>query len=77
MSAPPTRAPVPLDGAEHTNVPRLALSVSEACEALGVSWDFWREHVASEVRVVRRGRRRLIAVDELRRWLDANAERAL
>src|SRR4029079_5018353 len=31
---------------------RLALSISEACEALGVSWDFWSEHIAPEVRVV-------------------------
>ncbi len=60
-----------------SNVPRLALSVEEACEALGVSWDFWKEHVAPEVRVVRRGRRKLIAVEELRRWLDESAERVL
>ena len=53
---------------------RLALSISEACEALGVSWDFWSEHIAPEVRVVRRGRRKLIAVTELERWLERNGE---
>ncbi len=53
---------------------RLALSVEEACAALGVSWDFWREHIEPDVRVVRRGRRKLIAVAELERWLDRNAE---
>ena len=53
---------------------RLALSVSEACEALGVSWDFWSEYIAPEVRVVRRGRRKLIAVTELERWLERNGE---
>lgn len=53
---------------------RLALSVSEACEALGVSWDFWSEHIAPEVRVVRRGRRKLIAVTELEHWLERNGE---
>ncbi len=57
--------------------PRLALSVAEACAALGVSWDFWQEHIAPEVRVVRRGRRKLVSVAELERWLDRNAERLL
>jgi hypothetical protein len=52
----------------------LALNVEEACAALGVSWDFWAEHIAPEVRVVRRGRRKLVAVSELERWLDRNAE---
>ena len=58
-------------------IPRLALSVEEACAALGVSWDFWREHVADEVRLVRRGRRKLVPVRELERWLADNAERVL
>jgi hypothetical protein len=57
--------------------PRLSLSVAEACDALGVSWDFWRDHVAPEVRVVRRGRRKLVPVRELERWLEANADRTL
>lgn len=58
-------------------VPRLALSVEEACEALGCSWDFWREHVEPEVRVVRRGRKKLVPVRELERWLEAQAEAVL
>ena len=56
---------------------RLALSVAEACEALGVSWDFWSEYIAPEVRIVRRGRRKLVAVRELERWLERNGETAL
>jgi hypothetical protein len=60
-----------------STVPRLALSVQEACDALGCGWDFFAEHVAPDLRVVRRGRRKLIAVAELERWLDANSERAL
>jgi Helix-turn-helix domain len=57
--------------------PRLALSVTEAAEALGVSVDFFHEHIAPELRVVRRGRRKLYAVREIDRWLDASAARTL
>lgn len=56
-------------------VPRLALSVEVSCAAVGVSCDFSQEHVAPEVRVIRRGHRKLIAVAELQRWLDKHAER--
>lgn len=58
-------------------VPRLALSVEEACAALGVSWDFWAEHIADDVRIVRRGRRKLIAVAALQQWLAENSEKVL
>jgi hypothetical protein len=58
-------------------LPRLALSIEEACGALGISWDLWREHVAADVRVVRIGRRRLVPVAELQKWLAEHAERAL
>lgn len=63
--------------ATKATVPRLALSVGEACEVLGVGHDFWKEHVAAEVRIVRRGRRKLVPVRELERWLEANAETTL
>lgn len=53
------------------------LSKIEAAEALGVSVDYLEGHVMHELRVVRRGRRRLIPVCELERWLDENATRAL
>ena len=56
---------------------RLALSKREAADALGVRVDFFEEHVMHELRVVRRGRRRLIPVCELEPWLDANASLAL
>jgi len=55
----------------------LALSIEEACASLGCSWDFWREHVAPEVQVVRRGRRKLVAVAVLQKWLDENGEGVL
>lgn len=56
---------------------RLALSKVDAANALGVSVDFFEDHIMSEVRIVRRGRRRLIALTELQRWLEANAHRTL
>ena len=54
---------------DRSPVPRLALSPDEAAHALGVSRDFFDEHIKCELRIVRRGRRRLIPVEELRRWL--------
>jgi len=56
---------------------RLALSKSEAADALGVSVDFLEQHVMPELRVVRRGRRRLIPVRALEAWLEENAARAV
>ena len=50
-------------------VSRLALSPNEAAEALGVSRDFFDEHISPELRVVRRGRKKLIDIRELQRWL--------
>jgi excisionase family DNA binding protein len=61
----------------HRNTlrPRLALSPDEAAGLLGVSRDYFDEHVIGELRVVRRGRRILIALAELERWLDRAAAR--
>lgn len=58
-------------------LPRLALSPDEAAAALGVSRDYFDEHVAHELRIVRRGRRKLIPVRELERWLEAAAAMTL
>jgi excisionase family DNA binding protein len=59
------------------SVPRLALTQTEAARALGVSVDFLQEHVWTELRIVRRGRKGLVAVAELERWLERNAARTL
>lgn len=56
-------------------VPRLALSVNEAAQSLGVSVDFLAEHIAPELRWCRRGRKKLVAVSELERWLVENSAR--
>ena len=58
-------------------VPRLALTPVEAAACLGVSRDFFDQHVQPELRIVRRGRRRLIPTCELNRWLDTSASLAL
>ena len=60
-----------------TTVPRLALSKTEAADALGVSIDFLEQHVLHELRIVRRGSRRLIPLTELQRWIENNAHRTL
>ena len=62
---------------EPPKAPRLALSKAEAAQALGVSIDFLERHVLPELRVVRVGRRRLIPVKELERWLEESASLAL
>jgi hypothetical protein len=58
-------------------VQRLALRLEEAAESLGMSVEFFNEHVRPEVRLVRRGRVIAVPVTELSRWLDENAAYAL
>jgi hypothetical protein len=62
---------------QRRHVPRLALSRSEAAEALGVGITTFKTRIAPELRVVRQGKVRLYPVADLERWLDANAERVL
>ena len=71
----PISSPAPATlAARKRSAPALALSVEQACEALGVSWDIWRAHIEPDVRLVRVGRRKLIPVSELQAWLDRHAE---
>ena len=51
-------------------VPRLALSREEAAQALGISVDFFDQHVRPDVRTVQRGGRVLVPLKELERFLD-------
>ena len=57
--------------------PRLALTRQEAAAALSVSVDFLDLHVLPDIKIVRCGRRKLVPVSELERWLAANAALAL
>jgi excisionase family DNA binding protein len=59
------------------SVPRLALTKGEAAVCLGVSVDFFEQHVMPAIRIVRCGRRRLIPLRELEQWLDDEARRAI
>ena len=61
----------------RATVPRKALRPEEAAKSLGVSLDFFQEHIQPELKVIRRGRVRMIPVSELDRWLAENATAAL
>lgn len=54
-------------------IPSLALEMARAAAALDMSPDYFRKHVAGEVRWVRRGRKKVVPVEELERWLAENA----
>ena len=60
-----------------TEIRRLALRPEEAADALGVSADYFREHIAHELRAVRRGRIKLFPVTEIQRWLEHESALAL
>ena len=51
--------------------------VVRAVESIGVSRAFFFESVLPELRVVRRGRLRLVPVVALEEWLDRNASRVV
>jgi excisionase family DNA binding protein len=58
-------------------IPRVALTIAEAAASLGVGVDFFNENIRHELRLVRRGSKRLVAVSELHRWCEENSERVL
>jgi hypothetical protein len=53
---------------------RLAMTRAEAARSLGVSINSFERHVQPELKIVRRGKLRLIPVREIERWLEENAE---
>jgi hypothetical protein len=57
-----------------TPLPRVALSPPEAAAALGIGPDLFAERVQPHVRLVRVGRRKLVPLAELHRWLDEAAD---
>jgi len=66
------------DGRERrVQTNRLAMTRGEAAGALGMSINSFERHVQPELRIVRRGKLRLIPVREIERWLEENAELVL
>lgn len=55
----------------------IAVSRADAAKALGMSLDSFERNVQADVRMIRRGRLRLVPVSELQAWADANAEKLL
>src|SRR5947209_20536396 len=60
--------------ATSSHVPRVALSRQEAAMSLGMSIDSFERHVQPELRLIRRGKLRLVPVDELQRWAIERSE---
>jgi hypothetical protein len=56
--------------------PAIALSIENACSALDVSWDFWKANIESQVKVIRVGRIKRVAVAELERWAAEHGSRS-
>jgi hypothetical protein len=54
-------------------VPALALRPEQAASALGVSRSFFFAEILPELRVVRRGRLRLVPLRSLEEWIERNA----
>jgi hypothetical protein len=55
-------------------VTKLLVSREQAAEMCDVSVDFFDEHIRPELKVVYLGRRVLIPVREIEKWIDRNAE---
>jgi excisionase family DNA binding protein len=63
-------------GVSKSGLRRLTISPGEAADMLGVSRDFFDEHIKPELRIVRRGSKTiLIPIAELERWLEKSAAR--
>jgi hypothetical protein len=56
---------------------RFAMTRAEAARALDMSINSFERHVQPELKIVRRGKLRLIPVREIERWLEENAELVL
>jgi excisionase family DNA binding protein len=55
----------------------ITYSPADAATALGVSRDFFDEHVRPELSVIRRGRKVLIGRRELEQWVERSSARTL
>lgn len=55
----------------------ITVGAAEAAAMLGVSDDHFERHIASELKVIRCGRRKLWLVSELHSWAEQRAARTL
>lgn len=63
-------------GRPKTALRRVTVVPNEAASMLGVSRDFFDEHIKPELRIIRKGSKTiLIPVLELERWVDRSAAR--
>jgi hypothetical protein len=62
---------------EMAPILRRALKREEAALSLGMSLDSFEKYVQPTIRMIRRGKLRLVPMRELDRWLEENAELTL
>jgi hypothetical protein len=67
---------VPTGGTPESPL-RVALTPGEAAQAIGCSRDFFDEHIGPELRWVRRGRLKFVAIVELQDWFRRSAAMTL
>ena len=58
---------------EERDVTRVTVTPTEAAEMLGVGRSFFYDQVLPELRTIYRGKKRLIPVKEIERWVERNA----
>jgi hypothetical protein len=63
-----------LEQAAVPAAPRHAYTKQEAADSLGISVDSFEKYVQPHVRLVRKGKHRMIPVPEVEKWLDRNAD---
>ena len=56
-------------------VPVVTLRASEACHALGVSRNTFDRHIRDDLRWIRVGRIRMVAMSELQQWTERRSVR--
>lgn len=74
LSASPETKKGPTRNGSRSGLRRVTVMPNEAAEMLGVSRDFFDEHIKPELRIIRRGSKTiLIPVAEFERWLEKSA----
>ena len=56
---------------------QLSYRIGQAATLLGVSRDYFDDHIRADLKLIRRGQLVLVPRSEIEKWLEQNAERAL